>query len=304
MKHNFTINLLPGMAVFATAADCGSFTAAAAKLGVSTSAVSQAVRRLEQHFETTLFNRTTRQLALTADGEAFLEHCQNMIIEAESAAKRLNSRSSNLFGTLRISAPHGLANALAKILSPMLIESPELKLDLELDDGLVDFTTSKCDFALRVGTMPSSNWISRKVGSFSAYLVAAVGYLDGRTLDGDDLQCAIDNLDWLLPKSRFRTAWDIELVSVDNSIVHVSIPTRSPKAISSNSAALLEMCLAGMGAAVLVGPEIGSLIDAKRLSPVFPEWFIPSLPLHAVYPNRDTLQKRSRVAIELISKYL
>lgn len=304
MKHNFTINLLPGMAVFATVAECGSFTAAATQLGISTSAVSQAIRRLEAHFQTTLFNRTTRQLALTADGDVFLQHCQNMISEAEMAAMRLNSQSSDLFGTLRISAPNGMANALAKILSPMLIANPELKLELELDDGMVEFTNSKCDFALRVGALPSSNWISRKVGSFSAYLVAAPSYLEKVKENEAAIQGVIDKLDWLLPKGRHRRDWVLELIGPENTRVYLNVPTLSPKAVSSNTVALLEMCLAGLGAAVLVGPEIVTLIEQSRLALIFPQWSIAPLPLYAVYPNRDTLQMRSKVAIELLSNQL
>lgn len=132
---------LQDMALFAKVAECGSFTRAAAMVGLPKSSVSQRVSQLEQNLGIRLLNRTTRQLNLTFAGERYLVHCQEMLQAAERADLALQRLKDNPSGRLRISTPAGLgATLLAQLATDFQQQYPDVLLEVLVSDTMVDWS--------------------------------------------------------------------------------------------------------------------------------------------------------------------
>ena len=152
-------------------------SAAARRLGMSPSAVSQTIRALEQHGGVTLLHRSTRKLALTEAGERYFPHCQRMLEAARAAAQSLQQARDAPTGELRLSAPVGFASHLAPALAPLLAEAPQLRLRLLVDDAMIDLIDARIDVAIRIGRLADSSWIARRLCDFETILCASPEYL-------------------------------------------------------------------------------------------------------------------------------
>jgi DNA-binding transcriptional LysR family regulator len=144
------------LAVFATVVELGSFGAAARRLGISTSAVSQHLRALEQTYGVTLLHRSTRKLGLTDAGQRVVRHCRAMLTEAGAAHEQLSMAHEAPSGQLRMSAPVGFARHVAPALAPLLAAHPALKLHLTVADEMIDLIDARIDLALR-GCAPAAS---------------------------------------------------------------------------------------------------------------------------------------------------
>jgi DNA-binding transcriptional LysR family regulator len=163
---------LKRMAVFAEVVAAGSLTAAARRLGMTPSAVSQHLRQLEGALGLALLHRSTRKLTLTEAGARYIEGCTAMVAAARAADQALARHRDEPEGELRIAAPIGFGGLLARALAP-LRRHPRLTLQLLLDDALVDLIEARVDIALRAGSLPDSSLVARKLGSMGAQMCAA-----------------------------------------------------------------------------------------------------------------------------------
>ena len=180
MEHN-SLERLTGIIAFARAASLGSYTAAARVLGVSPSAVSKSVQRLEQHLGVRLFNRTTRSLSLTPEGRDLHERAMRLLREAEAIEQAAAAARSEPAGTLRITAPLPLGvHVLAPALPRFRERYPRLAIDLRLGDHFVDLIDEGIDVAIRVGDLSDSRLISRRLAPHRVCAFASPGYLAKR----------------------------------------------------------------------------------------------------------------------------
>jgi DNA-binding transcriptional LysR family regulator len=163
---------LKRMAVFAEVVAAGSLTAAARRLGMTPSAVSQHLRQLEGALGLALLHRSTRKLTLTEAGARYIEGCTAMVAAARAAEQALERHRDEPEGELRIAAPIGFGGLLARALAP-LRRHPRLTLQLLLDDALVDLIEARVDIALRAGSLPDSSLVARRLGSMGAQMCAA-----------------------------------------------------------------------------------------------------------------------------------
>lgn len=142
---------LKPLAVFAQTVDAGSMSAAARRLGMSPSAVSQTIRALEARGGLTLLHRSTRKLTLTEAGERYYPHCKHVLEAARAAAESLQHARDAPTGELRVSAPVGFASHIAPALAELLTEAPQLRLRLLVEDAMIDLIDARIDVAIRVG---------------------------------------------------------------------------------------------------------------------------------------------------------
>lgn len=150
---------LKGMAIFATVVDKGSMAAAAQSLGMTPSAVSQQIRKLESRAQVTLLHRTTRRLTLTEAGEAFYRSCAQMLAIAEEAERRLGEWRDAPVGELRLAAPVGFSGTLiTQALKPLLENHRQLRLQLFFQDERIDLVAERIDLAIRVAISPTPAW--------------------------------------------------------------------------------------------------------------------------------------------------
>ncbi len=161
------MNRLRQMSIFAHIVEQGSVSAAADKLALSKSVVSQHLKSLEQEIGATLLKRTTRRQALTSIGEQFYLSCKNINAVADQAWESAISQQSEPSGRVRITAPHALMDTLVvPAIAELLKRYPKLQPELINDDQHLDFMTHDIDLAVRVGNSPDSNLKQKRIGQF------------------------------------------------------------------------------------------------------------------------------------------
>lgn len=169
---------LVGMAVFAKVAETKSFSAAAERLGLSKSAVSKHVTRLERALKARLLNRTTRRLSLTEVGATFYEHCARMLAEAEAAELAVSRLYAAPRGVVKITSPAAFGNVQVVPAIPDLIARyPELTVQIVMNDRPVDLVEEGYDVAIRVTDQPPPGVVARKLMTVRWIVCAAPAYL-------------------------------------------------------------------------------------------------------------------------------
>lgn len=169
---------LDGIAAFTATVDETSISAAARRLGLAKSVVSERLSELERALGTTLLQRSTRRLTLTSAGEAFLPRAHRILREMEEAAAEVDASSGKLAGPLRISAPVGFGILhLGRAVARFLQEHPRIEMSLDLDDRFVDAGTGGFDAVLRHGAIGDGRLIARRLATSRRLLVAAPSYI-------------------------------------------------------------------------------------------------------------------------------
>lgn len=191
VNTNNIIPLLADMAIFVTVVEQGNFSKAAQKLGVTPSAVSRQISRLEGALGIKLLQRTTRQLALTESGEVTFLSCKQMVEAAEQAISASTSATSTVSGLLRVAAPKSLAN---KVLRPLFVEFlkvyPDIQLHLKVTDQVLDPIHDSIDFLIHINDKPIESLVNIKLGSVGQTLCTSPAYLKEKSapLHPDDLK--------------------------------------------------------------------------------------------------------------------
>ncbi|MBA6352414.1 LysR family transcriptional regulator [Colwellia sp. BRX9-1] len=195
MDTNKLIPLLSDMAILVTVVEQGNFSKAAIKLGVTPSAVSRQISRLEDALGIKLLQRTTRQLALTESGTLTFNYCKQMIESAEQAVNASSSTTSTVSGLLRVAAPKSLAN---RVLRPLFVEFlkcyPDIQLHLKVTDRILDPIHDGVDFLIHINDKPIEALVNVKIGRSEQVLCASPDFLANHPLpthpdDLKDLPC-------------------------------------------------------------------------------------------------------------------
>jgi DNA-binding transcriptional LysR family regulator len=173
-----TMMKLDSVEAFVAAAEAGSISAAARRLGSAKSVVSERLAELERSLGTRLIQRTTRKLSVTEDGYAFLPRARRILLEASEASAEIAERRGTLVGPLRISAPVGFGVLhLGPALCAFLAKHPGIELTLELNDRFGDAAADGFDAVLRYGSVADSRLIARRLSTSGRILVASPDYL-------------------------------------------------------------------------------------------------------------------------------
>ncbi|WP_454916622.1 LysR family transcriptional regulator [Xanthobacter sediminis] len=166
---------LGALNAFVQTAEAGSFAAAAIKLGISASAVGKAVARLEERLGVRLFHRSTRSLTLTPEGELFRDRCRRIFCEIEAAELELSQTRAAPRGKLRVSLPL-IGMLMMPAVMAFMRAYPEIELDLDFTDRLVDVIDEGFDAVVRTGEARDSRLMMRRVGAFSHRIVGSPDY--------------------------------------------------------------------------------------------------------------------------------
>ncbi len=283
------------LAAFAAIADAGSFTRAAAGLGVSPSALSHAMRGLETRLGVRLLNRTTRSVAPTEAGERLLERLRPAIGDLGELLGRLGAERDRPAGRLRISAHR---TAAVYLIAPRLpgfrAAHPDVQVELAVEDGLVDIVAAGFDVGVRHEHVLDRDMISVRVGgALRTVVVGAPGYLARMGPPGtpEELlghRCLV----YRYTSSGLIHRWRFER---DGREVALAPP---PSFVSNDVDLLRDAALGGMGLACLSEPQAVAGLAAGTLVEVLADWSVPIAPNHLYYPSRRQMRPALRAFVD------
>lgn len=167
-----------GLDEFVAVAECGQFTAAAERLGLSSSQISRQVARLEERLQTRLFYRSTRKVSLTEAGQTFLQHCQRLQDGREEALRAIGDLASEPKGLLRMTCAVAYGERfILPLVNDFMALHPQLRLEIELTNRPLDLLQEGLDLAIRLGRLPDSQLVATRLAPRVMHLCAAPAYL-------------------------------------------------------------------------------------------------------------------------------
>ncbi|MEY4765579.1 MAG: hypothetical protein RI907_2252 [Pseudomonadota bacterium] len=294
------INELRAIATFAKAVELGSIRRAAAAQGVTPQAASQAIAHLEEHLGVRLLHRTTRSLALTDEGQRFLETTQPALATLDRALSQAREAKDEIAGPLRIVGP---GSSFQAILMPVLDEFcrryPGVQPEVQLDDGKANWVLDRVDVGFRIGAATEEGLIARRLFPVQLMVCAAPSYLErhGAPKSLDDLahhRCSA----FRHPATGQVLPWYLH---VDGEVVHRHVAP----ALSTNDTELeLMAVLAGQVIGQVANLSAASHIRAGRLVPLLLPHMTDHIGVHVYYGSRTAQPRRVRAFIDLVIERL
>ncbi|WP_018901603.1 LysR family transcriptional regulator [Rhizobium sp. 2MFCol3.1] len=286
--------------VFVVASAAGSLSEAARRLGIAPMVATRRLASLEAALDVRLMHRTTRSLSLTPEGETFLPFAQALVENEDEARARLRTDGKGAAGLLRVSVPIAFGLKLVMPLVPKLLDdNPDLRISVDMNDGLPDLVASGTDLALRIARLKDSSLIAQKLADNTRSLVAAPAYLErrGAPVNTHDLlehDC--------LPMTGI-THWTFMRGGMQgDEEAHVRLNSRFS---SSSIAGCHAACLAGGGITLLSDWNVEDDIRAGRLVRITLEDAVPETnAIWAVYPTTRLILPKVRVFISAIRSAL
>ncbi|MEG1054078.1 MAG: LysR family transcriptional regulator, partial [Janthinobacterium sp.] len=275
MQHQDVDNL-SGVALFVQLAKAGSFVAAARQAGISPSAVSKSLARLEQRLGARLFQRSTRQLSLTAEGKLFLARSERILAEMQAAQEEL---AGNLapHGRLRLGLPE-LGGLFLPALAAFAQLHPDIALDLDFSDALADVVGDGFDAVIRIGAPRDSRLAARKLGQFRSRLVASPAYLARHGTPSHPLELQ----QHACLHYRFRHSGKVEQWQLCQQ-AEAPVPELPLSMVCNNVEARLHFARQGLGIAWLPDFYVRSAIDDGSLVEVLRDYAIAGHPAHSCW---------------------
>lgn len=279
--------------VFSKVVAAQSMSGAAREMGVSPAVVSKRLQRLEARLGSRLLNRTTRQISLTEAGETFYAHVVEILAGLEEAESVLSTGAKDARGVLKISAPTSFGRMhIAPNMVKFMNANANLKLNIELSDEYVDIVSSGIDLAIRIGELPDSTLVARKLAPVRRVLCASPKYIKKHG-EPDSLE---DLANHALIAPHNQGPWKLE---GNGDAVYY----RPESTLQTNSSEVVrEMVLAGFGIAMRSTWDVGTELSEGKLIQVLPGYSTKSLGIYAVYPSRNYLPAKVRLFVDYLAE--
>ena len=288
---------LSHLVCFIRTAEHGSFSAAARSLGLTPAGVSKNVAGLEATLGVRLFHRSTRRLALTESGEAFLQQVQDPLASLESAIAGTRDRNEDPAGTLKVSLGHAMGRKfLVPLLGDFLARYPAVLPDWHFDNRRVDLIGEGFDAAIGGGFELTPGVVARELAPVHIVAVASPAYLSGRPplRHPDDLASCDGIMRRSSPSGRVRP-WTLRTRRTSDQ----PVPCR-PRLIFSDPEAIAEAARLGLGVALVPMPFAFAHIDSGELIRLFPGWYSDAGPLSLYYPSKRMLPAKTGAFVEFV----
>lgn len=287
------------MAAFVRVVDAKGFSAAAPGLGLTPSAVSKLVTRLEMRLGVRLLQRTTRAIHLTSEGEIFYDQARRIVGEIASLESRIADRRGTPHGLLRVTTSLAFAtHQLAPVISEFLARYPEIRVALLPTDRVTDMVEEGIDVAIRIGRLPDTSFMARKIGEDKRLICAAPDYLarHGTPRRPDDLL----RHDCILARERaYLNRWAFRL---DGEIREIEVGGRM--AVDEGDAQL-QLALQGVGIVRLTRLTVAQAVRSGHLLSLLADFSADQpVPINAIYPHRRHLAPKVPAFVDfLIEKF-
>jgi DNA-binding transcriptional LysR family regulator len=283
------------MAAFVRVVDAQGFSAAAPALGLTPSAVSKLITRLESRLGVRLLQRTTRALSLTADGEAFYAAARRIVGEIAALEAEISDQRGTPHGLLRVTTSLAFStHQLAPMIGEFLARYPAIHLELMPTDRVVDMVEESVDVAIRIGRLPDSSFMARKIGDDVRLVCAAPEYLASYPAlqRPDDLgrhNCIVSRDRAYLNRWQFRIDGQVREIEVNGRVA------------VSEGEAQMRLALQGLGIVRLTRLTVAAAIKRGDLVPLLQDYSAEEpVPIHAVYPHRKHLASKVTAFVEFI----
>ena len=274
--------------IYVAVIKAGNFTAAAEQLMLSKQYVSRRIAALEESLGARLLNRNTRKLSVTDNGQIFAQHAQRILDDVQEAQQAVSGRQQVLQGSFRLSVPMSFGiSHLSPYIAEFLSQHPGLQFQVELADRYVDMVGEGFDMAIRIGTLPDSSLIAKRLGVFRRVICGSPSYIQGAGAprEPEDLL----NHACLRYGRESQTGW--ELFNGDQRKV---IAVQGPM-VSNNGEMLRDAAVAGLGLILLPEFIVAPALASGDLMTVLDEWQPSSLNLNALYPQHRQRSEVNRV---------
>ncbi|WP_173910170.1 LysR family transcriptional regulator [Acinetobacter sp. Marseille-Q1618] len=295
------LDQLRAMGVFACVVEKSSFSGAARELGITTSAVSQQVRSLEQEMEVTLLHRSTRKLSLTEAGQAFFHSCQEMLAAAERGKIRINELRDDLVGELRIATTPELgATHVVPALSHWMSAHRGLMVHFEADNQFIDLIQERIDIAIRMcSKVEDSNHLTCiPLARVDQVLVASPSYLNQTAPISrpEDLV----NHD-LIPINIMKNYQNFSFQHVTSG-ENIKVDMRN-RLQTNNVFVAKSLCQNGHGIARILYLDVQKELKNGTLVEVLPEWKLPAFTLNAMILKREQQPMKIHRCLDALKQY-
>lgn len=284
-----------GLAVFVQAVAAGSLSAAARRLGIAPVIASRRLAALERRLGVRLLNRTTRSIALTAEGEDFLPHAREILEQEAAALSALAPADRGVAGLLRVTAPAALGREIIVPTLPALLEAhPKLRIELQLTERFVDVVAEGLDVAIRIADLKDSSLLARRLGVVRRLLCAAPSYLARHGLPSTTRDLAAHECLTLLGTRHwvFDTPTGVERVAVSGRMTCDGID------------GLHAACRAGLGVAMLSDWSAAEDLRTGRLVALLLDATPHAPPVSALYPTSRKPAPKVRLFLAALSAAL
>lgn len=290
---------LNDLAIFVEVAEKGSFVQAAQSLGLPKTTVSRRIAALETALGRTLFYRTTRQVRLSAEGEQYLQHCAPALHRLTEVHHQFQQLDETPRGRLRLVSSFVIGNDfLRPLLSGFHQRYPDIEMEILLENRYLDLIAHEVDLALRVGPLPDSSFLARKMAVFRYVLCASPAYLAtaGKPIVPEDL---LHHRCLLTSSSRQAVSWAFE----NQEGAQKSVSLRSH--FRCNHLALCQaLACDGLGITLLPDFMVQSDLVQGRLQAVLQDWTCQPRTLYAVYPPQRYTPLPVRLFLDYLSAHL
>ncbi|MDY7547971.1 LysR family transcriptional regulator [Glaciimonas sp. CA11.2] len=282
------------ISTFVEIAAKGSLSAAARAEGIAPAMIGRRLDALEERLGVKLLQRTTRKIALTNEGEAFLEDCQRILSDLEDAESAVSERSAHASGHLLISAPAGFGRQhVAPLMPSFLTEHRDVTLTLNLNDRVVDLIGEGVDVAIRIASLSDSTLIGTKLADNKRVVVASPAYIKrhGKPQSLDDLakhNCLAMSGDGSQRGWVFRQNGKVVTMKVAGNL------------FCNDGQVLHDWAISGKGLAWRSMWEVGTEIESGQLVTVMDEFAAPGNDIYAVFAQRRHLPLRIRAFVDFL----
>jgi DNA-binding transcriptional LysR family regulator len=287
---------LEAWAIFAKVAETGSFARAANELSLSQATVSKAISRLEARMKTTLFHRTSRRISTTETGLAALEQATRILEAGEAVEAELAEQSSSLRGSIRLALPMSFGIAYVAPRLPLFLNAhPEISLDVDFSDELVDLVAGRFDVAVRISELADSSLLARRLCTVRILLVGSPAYFErhGRPRHPRDLA---DHRALVYAHARGGPSWRFRSTQGQEFTQVMASPVRM-----NNAEGLTPALLAGLGLALQPEFLVREDLHSGRLETTLEDWQIDPIALHIVTPPGRRRPNRVQALMEFLA---
>lgn len=295
---NHRMDSLRGFTAFLHAVEQRSYVAAARLLGVSPSAISKSVSRLEDRLGVRLLNRTTRSIGVTEEGAVFYERCKRVLDDISDVKDTMRRSANAPKGKLKISVPHVFGQHMLLPLLPEFSERyPEIELDVEFDDQVVDLVANGIDVAIRTGDLADTRLVARKISDQRFVVCGSPEYLRLRGVpeSPEDLH-QHSCIQFKYPSSGRKAPWSFRDPHTNCSV--------SRSLVFNSTEAGLWAALHGMGLAHLPEYAVNARLQSGELRAVLTEYMQPFGSLWLVWPSNRQLSPKVRAFADHVVKTL